>query len=99
MMGVGLPLYILLRIRTILSEAKDLARSASSGRFEKSIAFLSGHGVTMPNRHRDEREKAMSEGRHAGASERLFESLPELAKHRARSNRRGLDVKLPEYLQ
>jgi len=41
-------------------------------------------GGQSPPTRRDERESARSEGRRAGASKRLFESLPELAK-RARA--------------
>jgi hypothetical protein len=48
--------------------------------FEKSLADSSGHGAPTPNRRRGERESARSEGCLAGATERLFESLPELEK-------------------
>jgi len=49
-------------------------------------------GGQSPPTQRDERESAQSEGRRAGASERLFESLPELAKHHARSGQKGLST-------
>jgi hypothetical protein len=45
--------------------------------FEKSIGSSSGQGVRA-EQALDEREETLSEGRHAGASERLFESLTSL---------------------
>gem|GEM_PF-2095424 len=43
-------------------------------RLEKSLPSSSGHGALT---RLGERELAWSEGRHAGASERLFEGLPD----------------------
>jgi len=45
--------------------------------FEKSLVDSSGHGVRQSSLA-DKRESTRSEGCLAGATERLFESLPEL---------------------